>query len=216
MKKFGSIAILLNIIVLFSSFSTSTVLDKWTKAYNKDGLVIYTRTVEKGLKEFKAITTVDAKMKTVLAVMKDYKRHPEWMKVMKDCKMVETVNSKSRFLYYSIDFPWPLWDRDMVSQSSFSLNKDGTVMLSMKSAPTKQKDVENHVRIEDAEGFWKVEDLKNDKTKIIYQYKANPVGLPISLVNMYVLEGPKQTFEGLKKQIKLPEYKNPNVDWLYE
>lgn len=215
MKKKISSLLTIGLFILFSSFSFPTN-NNWSEAYNNDNLIIYTRTTSDGFKEFKAITTMNVKMNTVLAIMKDYKRHPEWMRVLKSCKMIEEESSTSRYLHYSIAFPWPLWDRDIISKSSFAVNEDGSVNLNIKSSPEKKEETKGEVRIKSASGFWNVQDLKNGKTKIIYQYKADPVGLPTSLVNMYVLEGPKETFHGLKEQVKLAEYENPNMDWLYK
>lgn len=215
MKKISSFLALLISIFLFSSFTTPTSTN-WSKAYHQNGLLIYTRATDGGIKEFKAITTVNASLQTVVAVMKDYGSHPEWMKVMTKCELVKQVGAKSRYLYYAIDFPWPLSNRDMISKSTFSVNADGTVLMTMSAAPSQKPENADFVRIKDAAGYWKVKDLKNGKTEITYQYKADPDGIPSAIVNMFLLEGPKQTFEGLYKQVKLARYKNPDISWLYK
>lgn len=198
------------------NISFTAVNEAWNEAYANKNTTIYTRTTETGIKEFKAITTVNKNIKTVLAVMADYKSHPDWMRAIKSCKMVKQATSKTRYLHYAIDMPWPLWDRDLVSKSTFSLNADGSIFMKMSAAPKAKAKVVDHVRIQKSSGYWKVIPLKSNQTKIIYQYKADPVGIPATLVNMFLLEAPKATFEGLKKQILLSKYKNPNVDWLYK
>lgn len=214
MKNVSVFSFLILTIIVCSSFTNGNK-NKWQKAYNQEGILIYTRTAERGLKEFKAITTVNQKMSTVLAVMKDYQNHPEWMKVMKECKLIKTDNSKTRYLYYAIKFPWPLTDRDLVSKSSFSLNKNGSVLMKMSAAPQSYSKNKEHIRIEFASGYWKIIPLKNGQTKIIYQYKSDPVGLPAFVVNMALLEVPKATFKGLKNQIQKPKYQKADLKWLY-
>lgn len=213
MKRYLPLLICFLALILLESFTTDV---SWEEAYSKNETIIYTRTTETGIKEFKAITTVNAELNTVLAVMIDYKNHPEWMRAMKDCKLVEQATPRTRYLYYSIDMPWPLWDRDLVSKSTFYLQKDGSVLMRMKAMPKVKPEDPDHVRIQDSEGYWHVSAIGPSKTKIIYQYKADPVGIPAYFVNMFLLEAPKATFEGLFEQVKLSRYKNITPDWLYK
>jgi hypothetical protein len=196
---------------LLTSFKFS---DDWKKTYNKGGLLIYTRTTESGLKEFKAISTLDAKVGEITAVFKDWKTHTDWMPAMIKTELVEQANTKTRYLYYVLDFPWPLWDRDLVTKSNFTKGEDGSIKMSVLSSSSKKTKDKNMVRITEATGYWKFIPQKNETTKVIYQYKADPVGIPTRIVNAFLLEGPKGSFEGLKKQMKLPKYKNATLDWL--
>jgi hypothetical protein len=214
MKRYISIVLFLSIAIFHTSFTS--VNESWEEAYTKNETIIYTRTTESGIKEFKAITTMNVSMKTILAVMVDYKSHPDWMRAMKDCELVQQVTPRTRYLYYSIDMPWPLWDRDLVSKSTFYPQKNGSVLMKMQATPTVKSNDEDHVRIIDSEGYWLVTPISSNKTKIVYQYKADPVGIPSTLVNMFLLEAPKASFEGLASQVKLSKYQNPNLDWLYK
>jgi len=213
MKNFRLVTLLLFISFISSSF---TVLQsrEWKKAYDKKGILIYTRSTSSGFKEFRAITTINKPMKSVLAVMKDYKAHPEWMLAIKECEKIKQVNSCTRYLYYMIRLPWPLSNRDLVSKSSFSAQKDGSVLMRMEAAPTKKAKVKKRIRIKKAKGYWKVIPLKGNKTKVIYQYASDPVGLPAWLVNMFLLDAPLNTFEGLKKQVQKEKYRTSNLNWL--
>lgn len=213
MKRYISTILLLLMTMFHTSFTG--VHETWEEAYTKNETVIYTRTMENGIKEFKAVTTMNVSMKTILAVMVDYKAHPDWMRAMKGCELVQQVTPRTRYLYYSIDMPWPLWDRDLVSKSTFYAQKNGSVLMKMEATPTVKPNDVNHVRIMNSEGYWLVTPISSTKTKIVYQYKADPVGIPSTLVNMFLLEAPKASFEGLASQVKLAKYQNPNLDWLY-
>lgn len=212
-KKGRILCLLLFTLFLVTSFTNKPT--KWRKAYNKKGILIYTRSTPKGFKEFKAITTINKPMNSVLAVMKDYEAHPDWMLAIKECKRVKQVNPKTRYLYYMIRLPWPLANRDLVSKSTFKLQKDGSVLMTMSAAPKKKPKIKNRVRIKEAKGYWKVIPINKNQTKVVYQYASDPVGLPPWLVNMFLLDAPLNSFEGLKKQVKLPKYKNPDMTWLY-
>jgi hypothetical protein len=158
---------------------------------------------------------VDVSIETVLAVMVDYSSHTNWMRAIDKCDLVKQVTSRTRYLHYSIDMPWPLWDRDLVSKSTFYPQKNGSVLMKMKATPTVKPNRSGYVRIVDSEGHWLVTPLSSNKTKIIYQYRADPVGIPPTFVNMFLLEAPKASFEGLEKQVRLSKYKNSSLDWLY-
>jgi hypothetical protein len=67
-----------------------------------------------------------------------------------------------------------------------------------------------------AKGYWLVTPISDKKTEIVYQYKADPNGISAVLVNMFLLEAPKATFVGLKEQVKLAKYQNPDLSWLYD
>lgn len=202
------------LVFLMTSFTNNT--STWEKAYEYENTRIYTRSTDSGIKEFKAITTVNANIKSVLAVMRDYKAHPDWMRAIDKCQLVQQVTSKTRYLYYTIDMPWPLWDRDLVSKSTFYPKKDKSVLMKMEAAPTKKSNSKNHVRMKSAKGYWLVTPISKTKTKVVYQYKADPNGISKTLVNMFLLEAPKATFVGLKEQVKLAKYKNPDLKWLYD
>lgn len=202
---------LLAILLLCSSFSTPDET-QWQKKHDKKGLTIYTRTVD-GVKEFKAITVLDAPMERVVAVMADYENHTEWMSNITKVELVKKSGDKKRFLYYIMHLPWPLNNRDIIVKSAFVKNADGTVNLNVKSAPTMRPETKL-TRVVDAGGYWNLKAISPDKTKVIYQYRANPVGIPSNIVGLFIVNGPLNTINGLKERLQLPQYQNADVPWL--
>jgi len=213
--KFFSFTTLLLGLVFFNTtpeHSTTNLETEWKRQYNKNGLTIYTRTASDGIKEFKAITTLDAKMSTIISVLSDYENHTSWMDGVNKCQLVQKVNSKNRFLYYVIPMPWPLKNRDLVSNSYFVQTKKDVTMF-VKCAPTKKAKTKL-TRIKKADGFWKFIPQENDKVKLIYQYKADPGGIPQSIVGMFLVDTPRKTVTAFKKEIQKSKYKNATVNWL--
>lgn len=197
---------------LFPSENTPTIQTDWKRQYNKKGLSIYTRTASDGIKEFKAVTILDANLSTAVSVLSDYKNHVNWMDGINKCELVEKVNSQNRYLYYVIPMPWPLKNRDMISNSYFSQSKKD-VTMHVKCAP-KKKEKTKYTRIKKAEGFWKLIPQKNGKVKLIYQYKADPGGIPQSIVGMFLVDGPRKTVTAFRKELKKAKYKKAKVSWL--
>ncbi len=198
--------------LVFLSFSNAPTNTEWERQYNKNGLEIYTRTASDGIKEFKVITLLDAKMNTIVSVLADYENHPNWMDGIKKCELVQQVNTKNRYLYYLIPMPWPLSNRDIVSNSYFT--KEGkTVKLNVKAAPNKKAETQC-TRIKKAGGYWRFVPQKSGKIKLTYQYKADPVGIPSGIVGMFLVDGPRKTVTNFKKELLKSKYQNAKVDWL--
>ena len=157
----------------FMNASFKTVDASWNESYKHKNTIIYTRTTESGIEEFKAITTLNVKMETILGVMVDYKAHPNWMRAIIDCEKIEQVSSKTRSLYYTIDMPWPLWDRDLVSKSTFYPKSNGSVLMKMEAQSTKKEESGNYVRMKSAKGYWLIKPIT----------KSPPAVKPALLIN---------------------------------
>ncbi|MGB0862210.1 MAG: START domain-containing protein [Saprospiraceae bacterium] len=209
-KTIKKYSLILFALVLFSSFSPPS---KWQKKHDKDGLVVYTRT-NGNLKEFKTEITLPYSVDAIIALLQDYENHPNWMTNINKCQLVKQINNKSRHLYYEMYLPWPLSNRDIVSKSSFIKNKDNSVRMNIKATKGIYKKTK-HVRITEASGYWTFTPITANKTKMTYQYMANPVGIPSRVVGWFLVDGPVKTITGMRKQLPKSKYKNARVDWLH-
>ena len=198
-------------LVLLSSFASPS---KWDKKHDKDGLVIHTRT-NGDLKEFRAAITWSYSIDAIIALMSDYENHPNWMANINKCKFIKKENDKSRYLYYEMYLPWPMSNRDIVSKSSFIKNKDNSVRMNVKAAKGMHAKTK-HVRITEASGFWTFTPISKNKTKMTYQYMANPIGIPSTVVGWFLVGGPIKSIAGMKAQLPKSKYKNAHIDWLHE
>ena len=61
----------------------------------------------------------------------------------------------------------------------------------------------NYIRLKEAEGFWQIKEIEENKISLIYQYYGEPGGsLPAWLVNMFIVDGPMDTLTNLKKMLE--------------
>jgi hypothetical protein len=204
MKTIKKITFIALGILLLSSFS---VTSDWSKRHDKDGLQVYTRTDTDGLKEFKAVTTVSYSVDALVALIDDYGNHKNWMSNVNECKFLKGNPKTTKYLYYEMYLPWPLSNRDIVSKSTYVKYKDGSIRLKISAASGIHPETK-HVRIKNGVGYWLFQPLGNEKTKITYQYKVDPVGIPSSVVGWFLVDGPVDTINGMTKQLSKSKYKN--------
>lgn len=187
----------------------------WKQDYEKNGLVIYTRSLDNSdVKEFRAEMTVEARLASVVTILIDYANHKTWMYSVADCEQLSRKNDQERELYYKVDFPWPLDDRDIVNQTIFSQDAiTGVVTYQLTSTPNKHPS-KDFIRMQVANGTWKVIPKPQGKVFLTYQHQSDSGDLPAWVVNLFLLDGPKGTFQSLKQVIDSGAYDSAEVPWL--
>jgi hypothetical protein len=66
---------------------------------------------------------------------------------------------------------------------------------------------EDIVRIATSKGEWVITPIAKGKIKVLYTLLVDPGGnIPAWLINMLAAQGPMDSFQGLKQQLKKPEY----------
>ena len=208
MKTIKKITFLALGILLFSSFS---VTSDWSKRHDKNGLKVYTRTGTDGLNEFKAIITVDYSIGAIITLMNDYENQKNWMSHVNECRFLKGDEKATKYLYYEMHVPWPLSNRDIVSKNIFTRYKDGSAKMNI-SATSGIYPETKHVRVKNGNGYWHFQFLENQKTKITYQYKVDPVGIPSSIVGWFLVDGPVDTITAMTKELAKSKYKYAKLD----
>jgi hypothetical protein len=175
----------------------------WELEKNKNGIKIYTRSTDQSrIKEFKAITTVNAKRIRVAEIIARITDYVNWYPDCSDAKILEEISSTERKVYYRIDLPWPTADRDIIMNLKVKVNneKKETLLLFTQSSGGKKK-VDGVVRMTFAKGYWKLV-TEGSQTKVHYQFIADPGGsLPDWIINMFLVDGPYDTLVALKKKL---------------
>lgn len=210
MKKFVSLFCLL--IIGISVFSQGS----WEKKYDKAGIVIHTRKpADSKIEEFKATCTLDCDLESAVAVLYDYPTHGDWMFKTDNCKLVKKKNEKQNILYYTLGFPWPITNRDLVTTADWS--QDATtkaVTLSTKVVDGVKAEDSDYVRMKLATGIWRFTPTSDGKVKVYHQYKSDPGDMPAWLINAFLVDAPKENLETLQARVKKAKYKDAKIPWL--
>ena len=71
------------------------------------------------------------------------------------------------------------------------------------------------VRIANSNGKWVLTPLSNGHVKVVYTLHADPGGsIPAWLINLFVTQGPRQSFKKLKVHLQKQVYKNAKLDYI--
>lgn len=201
------------VLVIMAGLSSVTVssAQEWEEEYNKDGITI--STTGEGIKTFKVETTVEAPINACISLMQDITNQPKYLASVASVEMDKKVSDMDYYLYYVIDLPFPYKDRDIYTRASFEVKKDNSVDLILISHPDEYPD-KDRVRMKVADGFWKFIPEGENKTKILYQFKSDPTGVPAWIVNQFITDSPLESIKGFKKWVLKKEYWTKEISWL--
>ncbi len=196
MKKF------LFIIFAFISF-VSIGQEKWELEKDSKGIKVYTRPVKgSNVKEFKAYTYINASPERLLKIINDANDFKDWIDKVDYSKLLRHPDPNIYIVYIQLGMPIGVTDRDMVLKNVIKKLKDGGYKIEVTSVNNKYPEQEDFVRIKKAYGYWLLKSEKR-KTKVIYQFYSDPAGnLPTWIVNMFLVDGPYNTLEALRKKFE--------------
>lgn len=211
MKKeiFKLSAVLLSVLVIaFTAYGES---NQWEGVKNEGGIEISLRSVPgSAIKEFRAVTSVQGRISSILALLEDYGSYTKWMHRCTEAKLLLKKNQFERVVYTVTSSPWPVEDRDIAVKSVVSQNKKtGAVTISLVGLPGYIPVRSGKVRVVRVKGFWLFEPVGKDRVRITYRLHSEPGGsLPESLVNKSLVEIPYNTLYNMKKMISMSPYKD--------
>ena len=170
----------------------------WKERYNKNGLSIYIRHhKEKKTVEFKSLITINAPMDSCAALLRNFDAHPNFLYRVKTVKLIE-MDDQSPIIYYTLDFPFPLTDRDMVIQGKITPKPNSKeIVFELESIPDKLPKT-NKVRIRTVDGSWILKKVGEQQTQITNYGESTTKGLPTWLVNLLIYQIPKSTLTKYK------------------
>jgi len=184
----------------------NTQAQSWSLAKDKNGVKVYTRKIEGwGIKEYKVKMTVKGSLSKVVEVLKDAKGRYEWLHNITEVREVERPNKDVVAIYSKVDAPWPVADRDNITQFSFSYPSSNTARVDMKiiKSHTKAPIYDGIFRVDRLQGHWLLKDQGNGYIEIVQQCAAEPGGsIPDWLANSAVVDTPYNSMYKLKQYIE--------------
>jgi len=188
-------------------FTTLSILaqdsnDGWKLSKSKDGIKVYTRIPEGSkFKEYLAETTVQASPEQLVKVLKDVDHYTDWMAHIKSARLIKEDGKDEFYVYSEISVPWPFNNRDEVTKTVVSKDESsGTYNIFIVMIPDMLPENKGVVRMPEGKGKWVIEPVKDGMTQIVNQFIGDPGGsIPSWVVNMFIVDGPYKTLEGLKE-----------------
>ena len=193
---------MLNIKLLFISFiSISSIVQEgeWKKSLDKDGIIIYTRKLENlRFDEFLAETTINGTVEDFKAHITDIDDYSEWLSDCKSAEIIERPDKNTILYHMQVKVPFPFENRDIVQQIQLIETADKLEVL-ITNHPDKFPAEDKFIRMEEAYGSWKLEQINENEVSITFQYYADPSGdIPAWLVNSFIVKSPHESVKNLR------------------
>ncbi|MCF6407594.1 START domain-containing protein [Chitinophaga filiformis] len=199
---------IVSLALLFSlvSFGQET----WTLKSNKDGIAIYTKTIENSnYKGIRVKCSLPATLSQFVAVIMDVNTATEWLYSTKSSTLLKQVSPAEVYYYSEVGLPWPLSNRDFVCHLTAKQDpRTKIVTIDGPVVPDYMPEKSGIVRVTRSSGKWIIAPGENNTVNIEYTLEADPGGsIPAWLVNLFATKGPMESFRKLKTQINKPQYK---------
>jgi hypothetical protein len=189
----------------------ATAQDEWEYKTQSDGIKVYSNAKSTlKVKPIKVECVFNATPAQITAVLLDIKNYTDWVYKSKVTSLVKQVSPTDLFYYAEINMPWPAQNRDFTAHITATQNPDTKVItVDAPSVSGLVPNKEGISRIKKSIGKWVMTPVGNNQTSIAYYLQIEPDGgAPAWLINMFLSDGPMQTFKNLKVQVQKPAYKN--------
>jgi len=179
--------------------------EEWKLKKSKDNIEIYTRAYpDSPFKEFKATSIIDTTFEELLQELYDAPTYTPSSGYNVSYRILNN-SEDSRFFYYKQEMPWPITDRDVVTELKLVEQEEDRILLSIETVSGILDIEDDCLRIEKLSGFWLLERESNG-IRATQQIHMDPGGsVPAIIVNPLLVKGPFKTFKQLHK--KLDPYK---------
>jgi START domain len=180
--------------------------DEWLEVARADGVVVSEREVAgRNVPTFRGVTEVPADVGTVLDVLQDVARYPEWMQDCAEARVLGRRSDGVSWVYNRTDVPWPAADRDVVLRSRVDVVAPGRVVYQrfVSEAVPLMPEVAGVVRIHRLQGYYRLEAIGATRTRVEYVVDADPGGILPAWIARRATRGlPLTTLRNLGTQLE--------------
>ncbi len=165
---------------------------------------VWTQAVEGSeFKAFRGAVNIEAPLDKVLNVVTDTEKYPEWYHNNKVAKKLQNISATQSLNYAITTAPWPVTNRDSVTLSTKKPQANGDYLIELEGKPNAYPLQDGLIRVPKMQGYWKLEKLSANETKVTLQITAEPGGkVPSWLANSTVIDMPLYTLSNLKKRVE--------------
>ncbi len=201
MLKRKRIVVLVGIIFLSSmAFAEAP----WNVVKKSSGITVLSRPVDGfALNQFKGQCVIPASLQVIEGIMKDFPAYSRWFAMSRKVSVIKANSVNDYILYYVIDSPWPVSDRDVTvrirMQFDHAMGK-GKVMLKSMTYNYPKED-RSFVRISDMEGSFYFRRVNSELTSVTLIMQVDPLlQFSRSYVNKFLIDYPFDTLRNLQKR----------------
>lgn len=167
------------------------------------------------IKMFRGIVEVPQPMLSVMAVMGDIQRYPEWVFQCDDAE-IRPDEWGPDIIRIKINGIWPVSDRDIAAQSTIEQDPDTrAITIHSRAIRDVVPEQDGWLRIPELDNRFRLEPLDNGNTRITFRTFVDPGGrIPAWLANFVATRAPRQTLNRMAELLREPRYHLDSVDEL--
>jgi len=209
-------SVILVLVCLLLQFSGKSQED-WSLKKDKNGIKVFTRKTKNfKVDEIKVECEFNGRISQQVAVILDVNKHYEWVYKAAKTQFLKKNSDADVFFYTEIMVPWPFQNRDLIARLKVVQNSSNKVVMIESNGVNDFIPEKKHiVRIKYSRSNWIITPLVNKKFRVEYRVQVDPGdGVPAWLLNLFIANGPYETFLKLKEQIQLPQYVNARFPFI--
>lgn len=190
---------------------------KQVREADKPGEVdVFVRPVDDSpIKMFRGVIQVPQPMLSVMALMGDIERYPDWVFQCSDAE-IKPDQWGPDVIRIKINGIWPVSDRDIAARSTMKQNPDtNAITIHSQAVHDVVPEQEGWLRIPELDNRFRLESLDNGRTRITFRTFVDPGGhIPAWLANFVATRAPEYTLTHMAEFLKQDRYQLDSVDEL--
>ncbi|MEI7597630.1 MAG: hypothetical protein WCK02_17925 [Bacteroidota bacterium] len=148
-------------------------LEDWSLCYESDKIYIYERWVKNSIgnliRERKGVMIVNSNVSNAVYHISNYDFQKKWMKNVESTRLLKKKSDTCWITYTIFGLPWPLDNRDVVSEYHLKTAKSGNfAKININSLNNLVKESDGISRIKNYNATWEIKKLNETKIAITF------------------------------------------------
>jgi hypothetical protein len=161
------------------NFAKAPASDDWALCYESDKIYIYERWIKKSggdsIRERKGFMIVNCDVAKAVKSITNYENQKNWMKNVEENKLIKRNSDTSWVTYTVFALPWPLDNRDVVSEYHLKEITPGTlVQIKINSLNNLIKETDGITRINNYNATWFIKKANTANVAISFCASSEP------------------------------------------
>jgi hypothetical protein len=199
--------------------STWATADEWREEKDQEGIRVYTRTVEGwGMREMRGVATIPARLSSLVAVIDDVPALPKLNDSVATAEVKNRVSDTRYQIYSTMRVPWPLSNRDALTQREIVQDKTTlTVTITEVATQDATPERKGYVRISRSLQKWTLAPTPEGAVEVEVRTLSDPAGpIPAALVNAASVSIPLKMIQKLRELAQQSKYAHATMPFIQE
>lgn len=204
-------------VIIILALLLDVYADNWTLVKEKNGIRVYTRSVEgSDFLEFKGETAVEGSVAALVAVLYDTPAAPQWLHQCSFGMTLDEISFDENYIFQLYDLPFPVSNRKLTLHAELTWLPEGarletheanTFCLEHSSWQCDRANGVDLPEITRSRGYYLFRRRSDTLTEVVWQLHIEPGGyIPTWLANMLIVDIPYRSLSALKRLVKDEKY----------